>query len=71
MAPQDEDTAIRPKLLNVVGDGLSYCDKYGEITSVSNVSLGCLSPIFSSNHMIMHNGYIWVVSDTHKIKQQF
>ena len=61
MALQDEST-VRPKLLNVVGSGLSYRDKFNDVTSVSNVSLGCIAPIFSSNHL--YNGYIWVVSGT-------
>ena len=49
-----------PKLFNQEGLGLTLRDKYDETHLLSTVSIGCLAPIFSSDHSL--NGYIWVVS---------
>ena len=46
-------------LIIIRGIGLSLKDKYGETTTLSTASVGCLAPVISSDHT--NAGFIWMV----------
>ena len=47
------------KVYNQQGKGLTVVDKYGEATSVANVSVECFRSIVSSDNSQF--GYVWKV----------
>ena len=42
-----------PRLFNAKGSGLCLKDKYGEVSDVSDVSLGCVKPIFGRINLMI------------------